>query len=102
MRLPEAMIAVDRLSLEGRLVLCGDDQQLGPIFHGAYPEREEDDSRFDPATSVFTHALRSLNRDHPARAALTLGYRMNDVLSSVPCALLYGPGLNVHFRPANP
>src|SRR3954463_697785 len=38
LRLPEAMLAVHRVKPRGRLLLCGDDQQLGTIFRGTYPE----------------------------------------------------------------
>jgi superfamily I DNA and/or RNA helicase len=102
MRLPEAALAIDRLAPGGRLVLCGDGEQLGPILHGEYPEREEDDPRFDPTASVFVHALRALRPGHPARVALSEGRRMNDVLTSLPSTLIYGPELAVDFRPATP
>ena len=100
LRLPEAMLAVHRVKPAGRLLVCGDDQQLGPIFRGTYPE-PEDDGRFDPTASVFAHALHAVGPDHPGRAALTAGRRMNDVLTSAPSALIYRPELAVAFAPAD-
>ena len=122
MRLPEASIAVDRLAPKGRLVLCGDGEQLGPIMHGVYPEPSatgEVDAdgterpSFNPAVSVFAQALGAfrakdvrdadgaLTARHPSLTALEEGWRMNATLTSLPAALIYGPELGVDFRPAD-
>ena len=97
LKVAEAAIPISRVSRKsGRLVIAGDDKQLGPIIQGTYPEIQEGE------VPLFHSIFESLH--HPDRGVnaytsqLIECFRMNDVLCQFPSQAIYGE----NFRPANP
>jgi hypothetical protein len=89
-RVAEAAVPAQLVASGGRLVLAGDDMQLPPIVQGEYPEPEPGGAALH--RSVFELVRRRLPGDSPVVQKLLENYRMNDVLTSFPAGLVYGPG----------
>jgi hypothetical protein len=88
LKVPEASIAIRRLSDDGRLVIGGDDRQLPPIVLGSYP---------DPTSgapllhrSIF-ECLRGRESAEQYTTALLENWRSNAVLCRYPAEQVYVP-----------
>ena len=96
LKIAEAAIAINRVHpASGRLVIAGDDRQLGPIIKGRYAAPGE----ATPVlfTSIFEY-LHQADRDRGEYTSQLLEcFRLNDALCRFPAALLYGE----RFCPAN-
>lgn len=95
LKVAEAAIAVSKLAgKNGRLVIAGDDRQLGPILKGVYPEPGEGEA------ALFTSIFECLHgQDRNTRAYTSQLYecfRMNETLCRFPAQALYGE----RYRPA--
>jgi hypothetical protein len=92
MKLPDALIAFSSSKASSNIILAGDDQQLPPIIHGAYPEEHE-----YMLSSVFSFVRRQINdaadKDPAVRERMLLqledNFRMNEPLTAYPRDLLY-------------
>ena len=92
MKLPDALVAMSASRLNANIILAGDDQQLPPIIHGAYPEEHE-----YLLTSVFAfvrHQVEAQQATHPHSEARRLfqledNFRMNEPLTAYPRDVLY-------------
>jgi DNA replication ATP-dependent helicase Dna2 len=71
------------------LVLAGDDLQLPPIVQGVYPVVEPGEPLLH--RSIFEAVRARVSVDSPVVRMLLENRRMNDVLTSVAAAFLYGP-----------
>jgi hypothetical protein len=96
LKVAEAAIPIARVETKnGRLVIAGDDKQLGPIIHGTYPE----DKAGEPY--LFASIFDCLHRPDSVQNAYTSQlcecFRMNDTLCRFPAATLYGK----EYLPAN-
>lgn len=94
-RMGDLALATLALGAGARLVLAGDDQQLPPIIHGAYPE--PDDGLPGLHASAFEYLRKRDESASPFTCQLGENWRMNTTLSALPARALYGPG----YRPAN-
>ena len=109
MKLPEALIAFSAGAPDGTVILAGDDRQLPPIIHGAYPEEHE-----AMLSSVFAYMRDRIEaRDVPepgfaARAIFQLedNFRANKPLIVYQGDALYNgrffsqqPGIRIRTQP---
>jgi superfamily I DNA and/or RNA helicase len=95
MRVPEAAIAIRRLTASGWLVIAGDDRQLPPIVQAEYPAPP-------PGTpllhrSVF-ECLRAQDPNSRYTTTLLKNWRMNETLCRYPAEQVYVP----EYRSATP
>lgn len=92
LKLPDALIAFSASKPGASIILAGDDRQLPPIIHGAYPEEYE-----YLLSSVFAFVRGRIDQQQEARPDLEQrilfqledNFRMNDVLTAYPRDVLY-------------
>ncbi|MET0647290.1 MAG: AAA domain-containing protein [Pyrinomonadaceae bacterium] len=92
MRLPDALVAFGASKRESNIILAGDDMQLPPIIHGAYPEEHE-----HMLSSVFAFMrgrIEAADLNEPGVEARTIfqleeNFRMNEPLTAYPRGALY-------------
>lgn len=92
MKLPDALIALSASKLNANIILAGDDQQLPPIIHGAYPEEHE-----HLLTSVFAFVRHQVEEQQTVTPQieerrlfqLEDNFRMNEPLTAYPRDVLY-------------
>jgi DNA replication ATP-dependent helicase Dna2 len=92
MRLPDALVAFGASKAQSNIILAGDDMQLPPIIHGAYPEEHE-----HMLSSVFAFMRGRIEAADLAEAGveartifqLEENFRMNEPLTAYPRAALY-------------
>jgi hypothetical protein len=109
MRLPDALVAFGASKPHSNIILAGDDQQLPPIIHGAYPEEHE-----HMLSSVFAFMRRQIEQAQEndpnieARKLFQLeeNFRMNEPLTAYPRHALYRgrfkatrPDIRIHTAP---
>lgn len=95
LRVAEAAIPISRVASTGRLIIAGDDKQLGPIVKGNYPEPAADEmSLFG---SIFECLRRPDQTSDTYTSELIECFRMNDTLCRFPAQTIYG----TNFCPAN-
>lgn len=93
MTVPQALIAWCAAKPTANVVLAGDDKQLPPIVHGAYPEEHQ-----HLLSSVFALARRRAEdrgQEHTL-FQLTRNFRMNEPLTAHPRETIYGT-YEAHF-----
>jgi hypothetical protein len=95
LKVPEAAIAVRRLSRTGRLVIGGDDRQLPPIVRGSYPDPVSGEPLLH--RSIF-ECLRGQDPEEQYTTALLENWRSNQVLCRYPAEQVYRP----EYRSATP
>lgn len=95
LRVAEASIPLSRVHERGRLVIAGDDKQLGPILAGAYPEPVPE------APALFSSVFECLRAPDVERGAYTSQllecFRLNETLCRFPAETIYGSA----FEPAS-
>jgi len=98
MRTPDALIAVAASKPTGSIVLAGDDQQLPPIIHGAYPEEHNAmlgsifalmRNRLNERIAAEPDAERGKGVEERVLFQLEENFRMNEPLTAYPRELLY-------------
>ena len=94
LKTPDACVAIERVTAEGRLVAAGDHAQLGPIVNGVYPDPPDGEP-------VLHRSVLELLLERPSRPGAPLcqlleNWRMNETLTDASRAI-YGPD----FRCAN-
>ncbi|NUM34847.1 MAG: AAA family ATPase [Candidatus Brocadiae bacterium] len=91
MKVSQAVLAISRLNSQtGRLILAGDDCQLGPISKVLYPDTM--DTRL--FGSIFS-CMKEADPEQKYTSQLLECFRMNETLCRFPAQTLYGQ----HFRP---
>ena len=93
MTVPQALIALCAARPTANVVLAGDDKQLPPIVHGAYPDEHD-----HLLSSVFALARKRAEDRDDTRTLyqLTRNFRMNEPLTAHPRASIYGT-YEAHF-----
>lgn len=100
MRLPDALVALSASRVNSNVILAGDDQQLPPIIHGAYPEEHA-----HMLSSVFAFARRRIEQAQVSQQQaedrrlfqLEDNFRMNEPLTAYPREVLYRGRFNSVF-----
>lgn len=92
LKAPEGLVCLASLSAGGRVVVAGDDRQLGPILAADWPDIPD-------GPSLHRSLFELLTRPGALRPQmLTENFRMNALLTAQAAALVYGPS----YRCANP
>jgi DNA replication ATP-dependent helicase Dna2 len=83
-RAPDALTFMCKVS--GKMVFVGDTRQLGPIIHGAEPQRP-----MSPAASILEHMCEVMSASHVLM--LEDSYRLNEALCAGPSRCWYDGAL---------
>ncbi|HEX8337424.1 MAG TPA: ATP-binding protein, partial [Pyrinomonadaceae bacterium] len=92
MRLPDALVAFGASRQHSNIILAGDDMQLPPIIHGAYPEEHE--HMLGSVFAFMRRRVEAADLAEPGVEARTIfqleeNFRMNEPLTAYPRAALY-------------
>jgi hypothetical protein len=85
----ESALVIDRVSPTGRLVTAGDYLQLGPIMKGSYPDPEDNEPKLHASIFDLVKSLADSDNTTPF-CQLLENFRMNNVLTALSAACLYG------------
>lgn len=86
-KVPDALVALNKLKPKGRYLIVGDDKQLPPIILGKYPEDETNKNKLH--RSIF-EVIRQGDKKGLITCQLLENFRMNESLCKFPSDYIYG------------